>query len=181
MTDKCETIYFPYIFYLFIYIHTHTTTTLTHFLGGFGENIRQPTDKMHHIIQSKHILAQTNLLINTVLGLIWCVTQTQFINNSGEALDSLVNTSSSVWKVSCHMSCAQHWDRPTYFAYPQSKTGGESQDFPNQMTEKSLSQWGAAMWQICNKIRLLFWVLGWLRLCCWEGKGKSVADSTHSP
>lgn len=37
------------------------------------------------------------------------------------------------------------------------------------------------MWQICNRIRLLFGVLGWLTLHCWEGKGKSVAHSAHSP
>lgn len=46
--------------------------------------------------------------------------------------------------------------------------------------EKSLSQRGAAMWQICNTRRLLFRVLGWLTLRCREGKGKSVAHSTHS-
>lgn len=120
--------------------------------------------------------------IKTSLGVNWCVwrvnIQPQFISNCGEAFQSLVDTWASVWEVSCHMLWAQHWD--AYFAYPQSEAGWESQDFPNQMTEKSLSQRGAAMWQICNTRRLLFRVLGWLTLRCREGKGKSVAHSTHS-
>lgn len=52
------------------------------------------------------------------------------------------------------MLCAQHWDK--YFAYPQSKMGGDSQNFPNQMTDEVLP---------CDKS-----VIGYV--CClgfWDG------------
>ncbi len=90
---------------------------------------KHPTETMHHIDQSSYLLAQTNLLLNTIFG----VNVVRLKLEQPTALHSLVNTSASVWEVSCHMLCVQHWG--TYFAHPQFKTGGESQDFPNQMTE----------------------------------------------
>lgn len=70
------------------------------------------------------------------------------------------------------MLCVQHWD--AYFECSQFKTGGERQNFPNQMTDEVLP---------CDKSAT--------RYACCSGmvdasslgveEGKSVAHSVHSP
>lgn len=64
------------------------------------------------------------------------------------------------------MFYAQHWD--TYFTYPQSKTGGEGEDFPNQMREPFIAMGQSVTRYVCCSG---FWD-GW-HLVAGRERGKS--------